>query len=142
MRSASYLRVTVRVRLRTPESIAKQLTTPPSSRGLGRGPFKAKTGVRIPVGAYAAPDGAAPRSSYWASPSNGTPHIGSAHIPVGHMQRLTALRLGVPTGLRPVTELHTLVRHISPWGIMQRLTALRLGVFWLRRVTRLKSRTP
>ena len=25
---------------------------PPSSRGLGRGPFKAKTGVRIPVGAH------------------------------------------------------------------------------------------
>jgi hypothetical protein len=24
---------------------------PPSSRGLGRSPFKAKTGVRIPVGA-------------------------------------------------------------------------------------------
>ena len=26
-------------------------TMPPSSRGLGRGPFKAKTGVRIPLGA-------------------------------------------------------------------------------------------
>ncbi len=25
---------------------------PPSSRGLGRGPFKAKTGIRIPLGAY------------------------------------------------------------------------------------------
>jgi hypothetical protein len=25
---------------------------PPSSRGLGRSPFKAKTGVRIPVGAH------------------------------------------------------------------------------------------
>jgi hypothetical protein len=27
------------------------LFSPPSSRGLGRGPFKAKTGVRIPLGA-------------------------------------------------------------------------------------------
>jgi hypothetical protein len=25
--------------------------TPPSSRGLGRGPLKAKTGVRVPLGA-------------------------------------------------------------------------------------------
>jgi hypothetical protein len=26
--------------------------TPPSSRGLGRGPLKAKTGVRVPLGAH------------------------------------------------------------------------------------------
>ncbi len=28
---------------------------PPSSRGLGRGPFKAKTGIRIPMGALGRP---------------------------------------------------------------------------------------
>jgi hypothetical protein len=31
------------------------LNLPPSSRGLGRSPFKAKTGVRIPVGAQLEP---------------------------------------------------------------------------------------
>jgi hypothetical protein len=33
-----------------------QRNMPPSSRGLGRSPLKAKTGVRVPVGAHAQED--------------------------------------------------------------------------------------
>ena len=76
---------------------------PPSSRGPGRGPFKAKTGVRIPVGAYARPGGRA-----WgdASPLRGLTQLQrdatfgvatrlSANLIICHFERrkLTATQL-------------------------------------------------